>query len=209
MIRSIFIKAGEIFEKQNLIENSRDIFYLTVDEIFEKTDKNSYKDIIKNRKNEYEVYEQLPAFSRIVFNGKEFNKIHSNVNSVALINNDEETFHGTPCSNGITMGEAIVIKDVKNIEDVKDKIIVAKMTDPGWVFMLALSNGIISEKGSLLSHTAIISRELKIPAIVGVKDACDLIQSGDWLKINGKTGTIEMLRRSGDKSNVRDKAYSR
>ena len=44
------------------------------------------------------------------------------------------------------------------------------MTDPGWVFLLATASGVISEKGSLLSHTSIISRELKIPSIVGVNN---------------------------------------
>ena len=69
------------------------------------------------------------------------------------------------------------------------------MTDPGWVFLLSNSKGIISEKGSLLSHTAIISRELKIPAVVGVKDAFDLIKDGDIIELDGNTGTIKICER--------------
>ena len=49
------------------------------------------------------------------------------------------------------------------------------MTDPGWIFLLVNAKGVISEKGALLSHTAIISREIKIPSIVGVEDATTII----------------------------------
>ena len=55
---------------------------------------------------------------------------------------------------------------------------------------------IISEKGSILSHTAIIARELKIPAIVGVEEATTCIKTGDYLKMDASSGKIEILKRS-------------
>ena len=85
-----------------------------------------------------------------------------------------------------------------SVGDVKDKILITKMTDPGWVFLLTQAKGVISEKGSLLSHTAIISREIGIPSIVGVKDLMLTIQSGDLIRMNGDKGKIEILKRSGD-----------
>ena len=68
------------------------------------------------------------------------------------------------------------------------------MTDPGWVFLLATAKGIISEKGSLLSHTAIISRELKIPSIVGVNNLLNTIKSGDIIEMDGTTGIINIIK---------------
>ena len=68
------------------------------------------------------------------------------------------------------------------------------MTDPGWVFLLAIAKGVISEKGSILSHTAIISREIKIPSIVGVEDATTIIKTGDYIKMDANTGKIEILK---------------
>ena len=70
------------------------------------------------------------------------------------------------------------------------------MTDPGWVFLLATAKGIISEKGSLLSHTAIISRELKIPSIVGVNDLLKIVKNQDIIRMNATTGKIEIIKRS-------------
>ena len=68
------------------------------------------------------------------------------------------------------------------------------MTDPGWVFLLATASGVISEKGSLLSHTAIISRELKIPAIVGVENLLNTIHTGDLIEMDGNKGTIKIIK---------------
>lgn len=64
------------------------------------------------------------------------------------------------------------------------------MTDPGWVYLLTQAKGIIAEKGSLLSHTAIISRELGIPSVVNVSQATSQFQTGDWVTIDGQTGII-------------------
>ena len=72
------------------------------------------------------------------------------------------------------------------------------MTDPGWVFMITGAAGIISERGSLLSHTAIISRELHKPSVVGVKELFDRVHDGDTVRINGATGEITILFRKKD-----------
>ena len=70
------------------------------------------------------------------------------------------------------------------------------MTDPGWVFLLASAKGVISEKGSLLSHTAIISRELNIPSVVGVDRLTETVKTGDLIRMDGGTGKIEILGRA-------------
>ena len=51
----------------------------------------------------------------------------------------------------------------------------------------------IMERGSLLSHSAIVARELGIPAVVGVEDACNWLEDGDWVELDGASGTIRKL----------------
>ncbi|MDO4702297.1 MAG: PEP-utilizing enzyme, partial [Erysipelotrichaceae bacterium] len=92
-------------------------------------------------------------------------------------------------------GCVVVVEPGKEV-DVKDKIIVAKMTDPGWVFLLTQCKGIIVEKGSLLSHTAIISRELKIPAIVAVEGVMEVLKDGDYVALDSKNGIVKIIARS-------------
>lgn len=191
MVRSMFLRAGEIFCESGKINNKRDIFYLTKDEIFDGNP-DTFAKIIEERKRTYTGFYELPAFSRIVFSGKEFDKNFVCTDVVSKAFSDEKILYGTPSSAGIVKAEAVVVKDICNPPKTKGKIIVAKMTDPGWVFILSDSKGIISEKGSLLSHTAIISRELKIPAVVGVKNVSELIKDGDIIELDGNSGTIRL-----------------
>jgi pyruvate,water dikinase len=86
--------------------------------------------------------------------------------------------------------EALVVDSPDISLPVKGKILVARMTDPGWVFLMVSAAGLIVERGSLLSHTAIIGRELGIPTIVGVADACRLISTGSRIRMDGATGHI-------------------
>jgi pyruvate,water dikinase len=69
------------------------------------------------------------------------------------------------------------------------------MTDPGWVFLIQNAAGVVAEKGSLLSHTAIITRELRKPAVVGVEGAVGLLKTGDIVAIDGDSGTVRLLSR--------------
>ena len=80
-------------------------------------------------------------------------------------------------------------------KQIKDKILITKMTDPGWVFLIKNCLGIIAEKGSMLSHTAIITRELKKPSVVNVKDITKVVKTGDTVELNAVEGTITILKR--------------
>jgi pyruvate,water dikinase len=96
-------------------------------------------------------------------------------------------------SKGIAEGEAIVITEPVLNADVRGKILITKITDPGWVFLMSQSIALVSEKGSLLSHTAIVGRELGIPVVVGIQDVTLKIKTGDKIRVNGSSGIIELL----------------
>ena len=193
MVREMFRQIGSNLEMDNLIDKKEDIFYLNIDEVFNYK-KFNLKELISNRKKDYKIYKLLPSYSRLIFSKTEFDKHHKSINSNKIII-DKDKLEGIPTSNGIVEGEALVIDNILDNYDVKDKILVTKMTDPGWVFLIATAKGVISEKGSILSHTAIISRELKIPSIVGVEDVTKIIKTGDYLKMDAHTGKIGILKR--------------
>ena len=195
MVREIFLYYGEYFKNAKVITDKRDIFYLTIEEIFDNLkEMNSLKKVISERKKVYKYFEQLPAYSRLIFMNKEFDKISSDINVNEEVST-ENVFYGIPCSNGIVEGKALVVEDINNLNEVKDKILITKMTDPGWVFLLATAKGVVSEKGSLLSHTAIISRELNIPSIVGVSNIMKAIKTDDIIRMDATTGKIEIIEK--------------
>ncbi len=108
----------------------------------------------------------------------------------------DNELRGTGVSMGIVQGRCLVIEkpeEAFNIKDIENYILVTKNTDPAWVFIMSKSKGLISEKGSLLSHTAIIGRELKIPTIVGVKSITQKLKTGDIIEMNPETGLIKII----------------
>lgn len=103
---------------------------------------------------------------------------------------------GLGCSPGEFTGRARVITDIHQTGTLtKDDILVTLFTDPGWTPVLARVGGVITEVGGLLSHAAVIGREYGIPAILNLIDATKLIQDGDTIRMNGKTGSVEIVER--------------
>jgi pyruvate,water dikinase len=183
----------------------------------EKAKEDGLKTRIEQRKKHYRAFSELPAYSRLIFETEVFDKhpqgmttaaasagstgstvLTASANSADTIltaSAGSTVLTGTACSPGVCEGEVLVIETAKDASDCAGKILVTKMTDPGWVFLIAQAKGLISERGSLLSHTAIISRELKVPAVVGVTGATTSLKTGDIVRLNGNTGEVEMLRR--------------
>jgi len=104
---------------------------------------------------------------------------------------------GVACSSGITEGEVLLVT-AENIHELEitGKILVAPFFEPGWVGLFSREEGIISERGSLLSHTSILCREMGIPAIIGAKKCTKNLSNGDIVKMNGATGAIEKIQHS-------------
>lgn len=159
------------------------------------------QEIIKRRREQYRRFESLPAYSRLVFAEKVFDKAPRNVGGMKTADL-ADCLEGTACSGGKARGEVLLVENPTKQVDTAGKILVAKMTDPGWVFLLAGAAGIVVEKGSLLSHTAIISRELGKPAVVGVDHATRLLKSGDLVEVDGDTGQITVIRRKEEMSGM-------
>jgi len=105
---------------------------------------------------------------------------------------------GTATSSGTEEGDALVIDKPDYTTDTSGKIIIAKSTDPGWVTLIKNARAIVVERGSMLSHTAIITRELGKPSVVNVRNATELIRTGDRVFVNGTTGEVRIVCRSTD-----------
>ena len=73
------------------------------------------------------------------------------------------------------------------------EILVAGRTDPGWVPLYPSVSGILIERGSILSHSAIVAREMGIPTVVGIPGLLGTFESGEWVHMDGSTGTVRAV----------------
>jgi phosphohistidine swiveling domain-containing protein len=101
------------------------------------------------------------------------------------------TLEGLGVSDGIVSGRARVIVDPNDPSDLEaDEILVARETDPAWTPLFLAAAGVIVEYGAVMSHAAIVARELGIPAVVGVDQATNRIPTGTRVTIDGTTGRV-------------------
>jgi phosphoenolpyruvate synthase/pyruvate phosphate dikinase len=101
---------------------------------------------------------------------------------------------GLMSSPGTVEGIALVLKEPKIPKEPYD-ILIASHTDPGWTPLLALAKGVVVEHGGMLSHAAIVTRELGIPSLIGVNDVTSIIKSGMKVRINSQTSTLEIIEK--------------
>ncbi|PZH18683.1 pyruvate, water dikinase [Streptomyces sp. NTH33] len=97
---------------------------------------------------------------------------------------------GTPCCPGVAEGPAVVTDSPREIGG---GILVAYRTDPGWVPALTSAAAVLVERGSPLTHVAVVARELGIPTVVQVKDVTTEIRTGTLLRVDGAAGTVTVL----------------
>ena len=105
-------------------------------------------------------------------------------------------FFGRGVSKGIFRGEVLKIKSLQEVRatEAKGKILLSYSTDPGWFPYLNMAGGLITERGSLLSHSAILARELEKPAVVNIPNIMEELQSGDIVEIDGDLGICSMIK---------------
>lgn len=196
LVRQIILSIADILTAAERLDVREDVFFLTFEELHAAVNQPDLplKPLVTERKRRTECFRMLPAYSRLIFVERVFDKHPVNVNA-AVMQESDDVMRGIPCSAGTAEGEVLLVEEICADLHAEGKIIVARMTDPGWVFLLSQAAAIISEKGSLLSHTAIISRELKKPAVVGAANVCSRLRSGDIVRVNGADGEIRILRR--------------
>jgi pyruvate,water dikinase len=108
---------------------------------------------------------------------------------------EDADLRGIPCSSGVAAGPVRIVLEPAGGEDVSNAILVAPVTELGWMPLLLQARGLIVERGSMLSHAAIIARELGLPAIVGVPGAIARLRDGDLVEMDGATGRIAIRGR--------------
>ena len=110
-----------------------------------------------------------------------------------IADNNSSCRAGQACSRGLVRGPVRIVRDPRLANVRAGEILVAERTDPGWVTIFPLVTGMVMERGSLLSHSAIVARELGLPCVVGVENACDWLKDGEWIEIDGSSGSVRRL----------------
>jgi len=204
LLRLLLQALGETFTREGIIETPHDIFSLTIDEVWDFVKgtavTRNLRALIALRKNEFDGYRtQEPgpddhfetygmAYHRNAFR----NATPRTQGGVA----EDGALHGIGCSPGIVEGVVRVIHSPRSDARLNGEILVAARTDPGWVPLYPSVSGLLIERGSILSHSAIVAREMGIPAIVGIPDLLKRLQDGQRVRMDASSGTVTLISRN-------------
>ena len=201
-----------------------DVYYLSLDELKEFLFcGKDFSLKIAREKELRKAYERLPVLSRVKLLGKvdrdplageirvlsyesfkeksekssvPFSEEPKNFESKGKMESTPRVFFGRGVSKGIFRGEVLKIKSLQELRamEAKGKILLSYSTDPGWFPYLDMAEGLITERGSLLSHSAILARELEKPAVVNIPKIMEELQSGDIVEIDGDLGICSVIK---------------
>ncbi len=174
-------------------DKKEDIFFVRFDELQRlmagKLPEEELLFLIRQRKSERENYlRERQPFQIKQIGEKWLPVLQDDSSGAALI--------GIPCSAGLVEGRACVILDAQKEEEQfkPGDILITRATNPGWTPLMAMAGGIVTEIGGALSHGAIIAREFSVPMVAAVPNVTQKIKTGQWIKVNGQMGTVEILK---------------
>ena len=103
-------------------------------------------------------------------------------------------WQGLGGSPGVVKGAVYIITDPAQFADFpQGAILVARTTNPAWTPLFYHAKGVITESGGPLSHGAVTARELGIPAVMGIRDACHRLTNGARVRLDGSAGSVVLL----------------
>lgn len=187
VIRKIYIRMGIIFKKKGLISEARDIFHLKKEEIEmvvngDSSNLRNLREVVAKRKQKLFENNSKKTYNRIVFFGEKELLVLDKTPSDGIL-------RGVPSGAGVVKGKIKLVTDPSNA-NINGEIMLAKRTDPGWVMLFPMCKAMIVERGSILSHSAVVARELGIVAVVGVENATSILKDGDEVTVDGIKGEI-------------------
>lgn len=205
VIRHLFRAVGDHLVRLKMLDQEQDVFYLTVEEIFSLIEGRGVDldigALANRRKAEYEEYRNTPpppdrflTYGAAGISMKYPQILSGGDLSPPRVSTDPSILLGTPCCPGIVEGVVRVVTDIKDAEGLNGEILVTERTDPGWVPLYPACSGLLIERGSLLSHSAVVARELGLPTIVGISGGLmTKLKTGQKVRIDAAKGEVKLL----------------
>ncbi|MGE5128899.1 MAG: PEP/pyruvate-binding domain-containing protein [Sphingomonadaceae bacterium] len=192
-VRQIFVELGRRLAALDRLDDARDVFYLEHDELLGTVEgwatTADLKALAAVRKAEYARYRVSPAPpDRFETHG--LLPVGPLLAAPPAVAATGSTLRGQGCCAGVVRGPVRVVRDPRQASVRPGEIVVAERTDPGWVMIFPSASGLLVERGSLLSHSAIVARELGLPAIVSIAGLTSWVSDGEWVEMDGSSGTV-------------------
>lgn len=189
-LRWSFVALEQRWLEAGQLQQPGELFFLELEEIrslIQGRENSHLPELIQQRQAQLEADRRLETIPFIVYGDDPPLPIRPTWQASSEL-------QGIGASPGIVEGRVRIVRNLTTLPDLdRSTILVVPYTDSGWAPLLARAGGLIAEVGGRLSHGAIVAREYRIPAVMDVPDATNLLQDGQSVRINGQQGTVEIL----------------
>jgi pyruvate,water dikinase len=195
LARRIFTALGERFHEAGLLDDPRDVFLLEVEEIIGTVQGTTtivdLRGLVELRRAQQELWEAADLPDRIETVG--ITNANPRDDAYAAVDVSGDSISGIGCCPGIVERPVRIVHSPDAGVTLDGDIMVCTRTDPGWVPLFPSCGGLLVERGSLLSHSAIVAREFGIPAVVGIPGLMQWARDGEPIRMDGGNGTLERV----------------
>jgi pyruvate,water dikinase len=196
VIRACARRLGELLAADGLIERADDAFYLTVAELTQDLPADA-KELITRRRAQREAYQLLSIPgdwkgmppTRPIHDGPESEDGSEDGDGVDRVT-------GIGVSPGTVEGRVRLVLEPDFTEIEPGEILVAPTTDPSWSSIMFISAGLVVDIGGLLSHAAVVAREMGVPCVANTRTGTRSLRTGDRVRVDGSTGIVLVLERA-------------
>jgi len=144
---------------------------------------------IKKRKEFYAI--KATKNSLELFTGSRAKKFLTKEKFRRLKIKEQSRIKGITASPGKVKGRVKVVNNLKDFKDYQSKVIVSYMTIPQYSIYLKKVKALVTDEGGINCHAAVISREFKIPCVVGTKIATQVFKDGDLVEVDAGKGIVK------------------
>jgi phosphohistidine swiveling domain-containing protein len=145
---------------------------------------------ISERRNAVSTYDEDKGH---VWYGEEAESLKKEI--FGTIEKGAKEIEGTPASPGHAKGRVRVLMSSSEVDSFNEgEILVTSHTTPDWVVIMRKAAAIITERGGITCHAAIVSRELGIPCITGVNNVTEILKDGELVEVDAIKGIIKRLK---------------
>lgn len=98
---------------------------------------------------------------------------------------------GVAAAPGTVTATVRVVLDLDGLRDLEPgEVLVCPTTAPGWDLGIAIAAAVVCDHGGLVSHAALLAREVGVPAVVGTKVGTSVLRTGQTIVVDGAAGTV-------------------
>ena len=182
--RELLWTVGANLAEAGRLESAEDIYFLSVPEAWAVLAGEDLRPLVRGRRAVYEQEVGRRHVPRLLLSDGTEPDVATQEEAA------EGVLRGTPASGGVVTQKARVILEPAGASLEPGEILVAPSTDPGWTPLFLTAGGLVMEMGGPMSHGAIVAREYGIPAVVGVPDATEHIETGQQITVDGTAGEV-------------------